>query len=403
MTIIFENDNRQLQRFASHAQESRGRLFPEKESESRTAFQRDRDRIIHSTAFRRLKHKTQVFVYHVGDHYRTRLTHSLEVSQIARTLCRSLGLDDDLGEALALAHDLGHTAFGHAGEAALDRKLSDIGAGGFDHNAQTIRIVTKLETRYVEFDGLNLSWETLEGLAKHNGPLILETEPHNSALPWGLSEYNELHDLELSTYPSAEAQVAALSDDMAYNSHDIDDGLRADLFPLEALEELALLRPIISETKDVAQGFEPSRLIHEMTRRLIGTLVNDLVAESKTRLIAFNPATVDDIRKAGRALIGFSAEVEAGLQDLNQFLRTHMYAHYKVERMTRYARQVIFDLFDLYVEEPNLLPPAWSTKMIDRDAIGRARVIGDYIAGMTDRYALKEHGRHFGRQDFGQY
>ncbi|CAN0459054.1 unnamed protein product, partial [Discosporangium mesarthrocarpum] len=368
---------------------SRGRVHEEPESPTRSVFQRDRDRVIHSGAFRRLKHKTQVFVYHEGDYYRTRLTHSLEVAQIARSLARSLALDEDLAEALALAHDLGHTPFGHAGEEALDEVMAP--HGGFDHNGQTLRIITTLEARYAEFDGLNLTWETLEGIAKHNGPLFA----HGAAeeLPWALSEYTSKHDLHLTTWPSAEAQVAALSDDIAYHSHDVDDGLRAGLFAVSDLADVPILGPILREVQTRYPELDASRLIHEIGRRLINVMVNDLLAETFRRLCDATPASPDDVRQFGAPLVGFSPQIERDNRALKEFLFERMYRHYRVNRMTSKARRVVADLFTLYVDEPECLPAEWRVGAEQADKTLRARHVADYIAGMTDRFALDEHRR----------
>jgi dGTPase len=363
---------------------SRGRVFSEPESPTRTAYQRDRDRIIHSGAFRRLKHKTQVFVYHEGDYYRTRLTHSLEVAQIARSLARSLCVDEDLAEALALAHDLGHTPFGHAGEEALDEMMRP--HGGFDHNGQTIRIITSLEARYAEFDGLNLTWETLEGIAKHNGPLT-------GGLPWALAEYVRNHDLELRTWPGIEAQIAALSDDIAYHSHDVDDGLRAGLFGVEDLAGVPILGPILADVRKRYPDLDETRRIHEIGRRLINVMVNDLLAETRYRLSDALIRTVDDVRHHGGPLVAFTDQLAADNQALREFLFERMYRHYRVNRMTSKARRVVSDLFRLYVDEPECLPEEWQAGAEQEDRTLRARHVADYIAGMTDRFALDEHRR----------
>src|SRR5712672_345512 len=333
--------------YASKPEESRGRLYPEAEHPSRTAFQRDRDRILHSTAFRRLQYKTQVFVYHEGDHYRTRLTHSLEVAQIARTISRALGLNEDLAEALALGHDLGHTPFGHAGEDALGAVMQPF--GGFDHNAQRLRILTRLERHYAAFDGLNLAWETLEGTVKHNGPLIgrAGTKP----LPKTIAEYVARHDLELATWPGAEAQVAAMSDDIAYNNHDIDDGLRAGLFAVEDLAEVPLVGPVFDEVAKRYPGLEESRLIHESIRRLIDLMVRDLVEETRQALAASTPKSADDIRHLGRPIAAFSEAMRNHDRALKRFLYERMYRHARVNRMTSNARRVVSELFRLFLAE----------------------------------------------------
>ena len=382
-----------LARYACDPAASRGRFHAEPESAGRSAFQRDRDRVIHCSAFRRLKHKTQVFVYHEGDYYRTRLTHSLEVAQIARTIARALGLNEDLAEALALAHDFGHTPFGHAGESALDAAMAQY--GGFDHNAQTLRILTKLEHRYAEFDGLNLTWETLEGLVKHNGPL---SGPHASSqrpLPAAIAEYVAQHDLGLDTWPSAEAQVAALSDDIAYNSHDIDDGLRAGLFAIPDLLGLPLVGPAIREVTSAYPGLQESRVIHETLRRMIGAMVGDLLSETRRRLAAAAPASADAVRALATPVAAFSSELQAADRDVKAFLYRRMYRHHRVNRMTSKARRVVTALFDLFMADMSLLAEDWQHRADGKDAAGRARVIADYIAGMTDRYALNLYAELF--------
>ncbi|MBL28810.1 MAG: deoxyguanosinetriphosphate triphosphohydrolase [Rhodospirillaceae bacterium] len=373
--------------FATRPAQIRGRLYSEPESATRTAFQRDRDRIVHSAAFRRLEYKTQVFVYHEGDNYRTRLTHSLEVAQIARSISRQLGLDEDLAEALALAHDLGHTPFGHAGEDALDAAMAAF--GGFDHNAQTLRIVTRLERKYADFDGLNLTWETLEGVVKHNGPL-----PRDGA-PTYILEYDAGHAMELDTWPGAEAQVASLADDIAYNNHDIDDGLRADLFSIEALKALPMVGEVFAEVEARYPGLERRRLVHEAIRRLINRMVADLLTESRRRIEALAPDSVEAVRHLGQPLIGFSEEMRANDRALKTFLFENMYRHYRVNRMASKARRVIAELFDLLLGEPDCLPTAWRERAAAAGSPETARVVADYIAGMTDRYALEEHQRLF--------
>lgn len=384
-----------LASFACHPEQSRGRRHKEAESDTRSPFQRDRDRIIHSEAFRKLKYKTQVFVYHEGDNYRTRLTHSLEVSQIARTVARVIGLNEDLAECLALAHDLGHTPFGHAGEDALQDVMEDF--EGFDHNAQALRIVTKLEKRYVQFDGLNLTWETLEGMVKHNGPLV--GFPGAKPLPLAIRSYAEKDDLELDGYPSAEAQVAALADDIAYNNHDIDDGLRAGLFTIEDLAEVPLVGPVFAEVKRDFPDIDPSLHIHEAVRRLIGLMVRDLISETKRRIAEFNPQSVDEVRRLGRPLAAFSADMVANDKALKRFLFSNMYRHYKVNRMTSKAKRVVRQLFTLLLDEPECLPPEHQALCKDRSRTEIARVVADYVAGMTDRTALDEYRRLFDMQE----
>jgi dGTPase len=359
----------------------------------RTAFQRDRDRIVHSAAFRRLKYKTQVFVYHEGDYYRTRLTHSLEVAQIARTLARALGANEDLTETLALAHDLGHPPFGHAGEQALDKAME--GYGGFDHNAQALRVLTSLEQRYAEFDGLNLTWETLEGVAKHNGPLTGALAKSAKPVPEAIAEYVAGHDLELDTHAGLEAQIAALSDDIAYRNHDLDDGLRAGLFPLADVEEVALIGPLIAKLRKRYPRIENSRLIHESIRRLIDRMVSDSLAETRARLDKAGAGTPCELRRLGRPVVAFSASLRKQDESLKSFLFERMYRHYRVNRTTAKARRVVREIFDLYIGQPDCLPGEWRKLAGDPQTQTTARVVCDYIAGMTDRYALEEHRRLF--------
>jgi len=384
--------------YASDPAQSRGRLHAEPESPTRNAFRRDCDRIIHSAAFRRLAHKTQVFVYHEGDHYRTRLTHTLEVAQIARSLARALGLDEDLAEALALAHDLGHPPFGHAGERALDECLARY--GGFDHNAQALRIVTDLERRYAAFDGLNLSWETLEGLVKHNGPLIgRDGAPVGRyvrlGVPAPIIAYSKNQDLELETYASAEAQVAALSDDIAYDAHDIDDGLRADLFTLEDISAVPLVGSIVSTIDARYPDIDPARRVHETGRALITRMIEDVIAESGRRVAMLQPRSVVEVRKAPRPVVGFSPAMEKSDRDIKGFLYPRMYHHDRVVRVMADAEHVVCDLFARYTATPADLPPEWGDGITRADETTRARRIADYIAGMTDRYALIEHAKYF--------
>jgi len=377
-----------LAAYACRPEESRGRLHPEPESPSRSVFQRDRDRIIHSSAFRRLQYKTQVFVYHEGDHYRTRLTHSLEVAQIARSIARRLGLNEDLAEALSLAHDLGHTPFGHAGEDALNEVMKEF--GGFRHNDQTLRVLTKLEHRYAGFDGLNLTWETLEGIAKHNGPLKGELTPT-------LANYVKQHDLELATWPAAEAQVAALADDIAYDNHDTDDGLRAGLFAIADLAEVPLLGPVFVEVDKLHPGIEETRRIHEAIRRLIDRMIGDVVAESLRRIAALKAQSAADIRRHTAAVIAFSPGMREQERGLRRFLFERMYRHYRVNRMASKARRIVQELFRLLHAEPQCLPTEWQSQAAGAGARETARIVADYIAGMTDRFALDEHYRLFDR------
>ena len=383
---------RPLAPWATRSDATRGRLHPESESASRSVFQRDRDRIIHSTAFRRLKHKTQVFVNHEGDHHRTRLTHSLEVAQIARSIARTLALDEDLAEALALAHDLGHTPFGHAGEEALDAAMRDF--GGFDHNAQTLRILTKLEHRYAEFDGLNLTWETLEGAVKHNGPLLHAGRTLDD-LPAAIVEFSRDRDLELDTHAGPEAQVAAISDDIAYNNHDIDDGLRAGLFAIPDLLGLPLVGDMFREVRRRYPVIDEARLIHEAVRRLINAMVEDVVGETRRRIAAARPRDAAALRALPLPVADFSPAMADANRALKGFLFERMYRHWRVNRMTSKARRVVADLFGLLFREPECLPDEWRPRAIDHDERGRARVVADYIAGMTDNYALGEHRRLF--------
>jgi dGTPase len=386
--------------YACDPDRSRGRLVDEPPSKTRSPFRRDCDRVIHSTAFRRLKHKTQVFVFHEGDHYRTRLTHTLEVAQIARALARQLGLDEDLTETLALAHDLGHPPFGHAGERALDACLRD--HGGFDHNAQTLRVVTALEHRYPEFDGLNLTWESLEGIVKHNGPL---TTPRGAAvgryrehgIPSGISDYVATYDLELWSFASLEAQVAAIADDIAYDAHDIDDGLRAGLFGVDDLKVMPLTADMIADIARHYPDLDDIRRGAELVRELISYLIGAVVSETGRRLQAARPASVDDVRNHGEALVAFppqAAQAEAGIK---AFLKQHMYRHSRVMRVMGDAERILFDLFARYQKMPGDLPAEWLPPdggHAETETV-RARRIGNFIAGMTDRFALTEHQRLF--------
>lgn len=377
--------------YASKPEESRGRLHPEPEHAMRSPFQRDRDRIIHSTAFRRLTHKTQVFVYHEGDHYRTRLTHSLEVAQIARTIARALALDEDLAETLALAHDLGHTPFGHAGEEALDAEMARF--GGFSHNDQTLRILTRLERRYAAFDGLNLTWESLEGTVKHNGPL--RGAGIERPVPPTIAEYDHAHPLALDSFPGAEAQVAALADDIAYNNHDIDDGLRAGLFAVVDLADVPLAGPVFHDVASRYPGLEEPRLIHESIRRMIDRMVGDLIGETRRRLADSGAASADGVRAHTAPVAGFSDEMRRNDRALKQFLFERMYRHDRVNRMSANARRVVRDLFSLYLAEPQRLPQEWRSIAAGPDDPQTARIAADYLAGMTDRFALDEHRRLF--------
>ena len=384
--------------YACDPERSRGRLFSEPPSKTRSPFRRDCDRVIHSTAFRRLKHKTQVFVFHEGDHYRTRLSHTLEVAQIARALARQLGLDEDLTETLALAHDLGHPPFGHAGERALDACLQ--AHGGFDHNAQALRVVTALEHRYPDFDGLNLTWESLEGIVKHNGPL---TEASGAAasryrdhgIPSGISDYNQTYDLELWSFASLEAQVAAIADDIAYDAHDIDDGLRAGLFGVDDLKVMPLTAEIIAGIDKRYPGLDHVRRGAELVRELISCLIGAVVSEARKRLEIAQPQSVDDVRRYGDQLIAFSAEVAEAEAAIKGFLKLRMYRHQWVMRIMGDAEQIVADLFARYQKNPSDLPAEWLEGAKDETGSARARRIGNFIAGMTDRFALIEHQRLF--------
>ena len=391
--------------YAARAELTRGRLHAEPESRARTPFQRDRDRVIHAVAFRRLKHKTQVFISHEGDHFRTRLTHSLEVAQIARTLARTLQLDEDLAECLALAHDLGHPPFGHTGEDVLKDCMAPF--DGFDHNAQTLRLLTKLERRHAAFDGLNLTWETLEGVVKHNGPLTGALARKREPLPAAIVEYADSHDLWLDSFPSLEAQVAAIADDIAYNNHDVDDGLRAGVIDFAAARDL----PLIGEALRRAEALYPQAprgvLIAEAVSDLIGAMVEDVLAETRRRLARVAPQDADAVRRAGEALCGFSPAMDSDLQGLRAFLHENMYRHFKVNRARSQAKRIIKSLFDLFFSEPETLPPEWRgryerARAADGAADGGgarlARVVCDYIAGMTDRYAVREYRRLFGAE-----
>ena len=384
--------------YASLPEETRGRVHPDAEGDFRSAFARDRDRIIHTQAFRRLKHKTQVFVYHEGDHYRTRLTHTIEVAQVARSITRALGLDEDLAEALALAHDLGHTPFGHAGERELDLLMQPY--GGFDHNAQSLRILTSLERRYAAFDGLNLTWETLEGLVKHNGPLVnREGDPvgryRAHGLPEAIIDYASGHDLELYSFSSAEAQVAAISDDIAYNAHDIDDGLRAGLFGLIDLGDVPLAGEALAEVLKRYPDLEHDRAVHETVRRVMSAMVFDVVRETGRRADDLQPRSAADVRNLEEALVRFSGQMQQSNQMLQSFLNERMYRHEKVDQIMDRARRVMRALFDAYMNDPKLLPQSWRDEAHPADTARYARQVCDFIAGMTDRYALDQHKRLF--------
>jgi dGTPase len=369
--------------YAARAEASRGRLHPEPESATRSPFQRDRDRIIHSSAFRRLQYKTQVFVNHEGDFFRTRLTHSIEVAQIARSIARALRVDEDLTEALALGHDLGHPPFGHAGEEALNVAMKPF--GGFDHNAQSLRVVTLLESRYAAFDGLNLTWETLEGLVKHNGPL---PKP-----PAYIAEYNERHRLDLGTQAGLEAQIAALADDIAYHSHDLDDGLRARLFTPEDIAHLPVVREALAAARVASLDVPPSRLRHETVRRVIDAMVTDLIQETDRRLAKLDPGSADAVRRAKRRMVAFGEGMAEANQAIKDFLFARMYRHWRVNRMTGKARRLTEEVFRLLHGDPSMLPDDWRARAGEAGTVRAATIVGDYVAGMTDRYAMDEHRR----------
>jgi dGTPase len=373
-------------------------LFAEHMSSFRSPFQRDRDRIIHSSAFRRLKHKTQVFVEHEGDYYRTRLTHSIEVAQVARTISGVLGLNTDLAEAIALAHDLGHTPFGHTGEDALGLLMDPY--GGFDHNAQALRIVTRLERHYADFDGLNLTWESLEGIAKHNGPVRGPNadKKHDGPLPYALAEVNAAWDLELDTHASAEAQVAAIADDVAYSHHDLHDGLRSGLFTEDDLMDLPVTGPAFAEVDRLYPGLDKMRRRHEALRRVFGRMVEDVIAVAQNRLAAAQPKSVEDIRHLGTTVIRFSKPLYQELKAIRSFLFHRMYRAPSVMRERAKVTTIVNDLFPLFMAQPELLPAEWRADVAAaQDPVTLARIVADYVAGMTDRFAIQEHARLTGR------
>jgi dGTPase len=376
--------------YAENYAASRGRKVAEDESRTRTPFARDRDRIIHATAFRRLKEKTQVFVAHEGDHFRTRLTHSLEVAQIARSLATALGLDPDLAETIALAHDLGHPPFGHAGEDELQVQMQ--GFGGFDHNVQTFRVVTKLERRYPRFDGLNLTWETLEGVIKHNGPVADKLDRPSWA---AIAEFDAEYGLRLSTWASAEAQVAALADDIAYNNHDVDDGVQAGLFFLKELLDVPLIGPHIWSAMQDYPDCDQAIIRLEAVRRMIGAMVDDVLAETRRRADGLGVESPEEVRNLDHALVAFSRDMVEDLSQLRAFLMERMYRHWKVNRTRSQARRILAEMFQLFMAEPDVLPAEWSERAMERDETRRARVVCDYIAGMTDRFAIEEHRKLF--------
>ncbi|MBL0374894.1 deoxyguanosinetriphosphate triphosphohydrolase [Rhizobium sp. KVB221] len=381
--------------YAANPWQSRGRLFAEGSSPTRSDFQRDRDRIVHTTAFRRLKHKTQVFIAADGDHYRTRLTHTIEVAQVARALARALKLDEDLAEGVALVHDFGHTPFGHTGEDALHAVLEPY--GGFDHNAQSLRIVTKLERRYAEFDGLNLTWESLEGLVKHNGPLVgPDGQGTRGPVPQPILDYCAIHDLELENHASLEAQVAAIADDIAYNTHDIDDGLRSGYLTFQMLEEVPFLDKLMQEVRDLYPSLEASRFTHEIMRRQITRMVEDVIGVAQTRLRQHRPESADDVRKAGLTFASFSDELAVTDKQIKKLLFTHIYRHPDIMRIRAGAAQIVTDLYHAFMIEPREMQSHyWYDTIQTMPEHVKARHVGDYLAGMTDTYAIAAHRRLF--------
>jgi len=385
-----DEKSRQRAPFAEDWRASKGRRYPEAESRTRTPFARDRDRIIHTSAFRRLKEKTQVFVAHEGDQYRTRLTHSLEVSQIARSIAGAMGLDADLAETIALAHDLGHPPFGHAGEDELSNQM--MGLGGFDHNVQTFRVVTDLENRYPSFPGLNLTWETLEGVVKHNGPVsALLEQPAWKAIV----DFDADYVLDLGGWASAEAQVAALSDDIAYNNHDVDDGLQAGLFRLSELEDVPLIGPILFAVRQDFPDLDERLTRLEAVRRMIGTMIDDVLTETAQRAESAKVGSAEDVRGLGKALVAFSPPMNHDLSRLRAFLYERMYRHWRVNRTRSQARRILAEMFQLFLREPDVLPSEWGVRAQAANETGKARLVCDYIAGMTDRYAIEEHRKLF--------
>ena len=389
----------ELAPYAAHPEESRGRLYNEAPCPTRNVYQRDRDRIVHSTAFRRLIHKTQVFLYHEGDHYRTRLTHSLEVAQIGRTLARVLCLNEDLVEAISLAHDLGHTPFGHSGEDALNEAMATV--GGFDHNAQSLRIVTFLEHRYVSFRGMNLSWETLEGIVKHNGPLIERNGAPlaryaENGLPLAIRAYMQVQDLRLDTQPSLEGQIAALADDIAYNNHDIDDGFRAGYIAVKELEEVPIAGRMMALVRARHGDLPDSPLVYEMNRRMIASMVQDVLVETEARIANAKPSTIEDIRRYGEPLAQFSEKMAAEIADLRRFLFAKVYKNAAIVRKMTEAQRVLRELYDYFTEHPEDMNLETGRKAEIADPIARQRAVGDFVAGMTDMFALKKHAALLG-------
>lgn len=392
MTQYMQDMQGDLAPYATRAEATRGRLVSEPPSETRSEFQRDRDRIIHSGGFRKLRNKTQVFIENEGDYYRTRLTHSLEVAQIAGSIARALDLNEDLTDAIALAHDLGHTCFGHAGENALARVMEPY--GGFSHNEQTVRVLTQQEHRYLDFDGLNLTWETLEGVIKHNGPLLPEKD--GKTVPATIMELNDAFDMELSHYASAEGQVAALADDVAYNTHDIDDGYRAGFFGFDDLKKLPLFGPILEDVCRKYPKAEKQRIVSAVVRQVIGSMVTDILDTSRANIARLKPASPQDVRKAKEQIVSFSFAMQGNIRVLRGFLEERVYGHSRVNRVCAKSERIVQDMFDFLMRQPNCLPNEWFSRLAGaQDESLKARVIADYIAGMTDRFAVQEHRRLF--------
>ncbi len=394
MTEYMKDMAADLAPYATRAEETRGRLFPESPSETRTEFQRDRDRIIHSGGFRKLRNKTQVFIENEGDYYRTRLTHTLEVAQIARSVARALGLNEDLTEAIALAHDLGHTCFGHAGEWALSKLMKPY--GGFSHNEQTLRVLTAQEHRYLEFDGLNLTWEALEGVVKHNGPLLPEKD--GKVLDQSIADFNEKFDLELNYYASAEAQLASLADDIAYNTHDIDDGYRAGFFTYDDLKKIPLFGPILEDISRSHPNAEKERVVSSVVRQVFGSMVTDLLDTTRANVARLKPSSAHDVRKAKEQIVNFSFAMQGNIRVLKNFLQERVYGHSSVNQVCAKSERLVTEMFTFLMERPDCLPNKWFAMMeagMNTDDTIKARVIADYIAGMTDRFAVHEHRRFF--------
>lgn len=394
MTEYMQDMRAELAPYATRAEETRGRLFPESPSETRTEFQRDRDRIIHSGGFRKLRNKTQVFIENEGDYYRTRLTHSLEVAQIARSAARALGLNEDLTDAISLAHDLGHTCFGHAGEGALSGLMESF--GGFSHNEQTLRVLTQQEHRYLDFDGLNLTWETLEGVIKHNGPLLPEKEDKPVAA--SITEFNEKFDLELNHFASAEAQIAALADDIAYNTHDIDDGYRAGFFDYDDLKKLPLFGPILEDIRRTHPDASKTRIVSSVVRQVIGSMVTDMLDTTRANVARLKPSSAHDVRKAKEQIVNFSFAMQGNIRVLRNFLEERVYGHSDVNRVCAKSERIVKEMFIFLMERPDCMPNKWYDLLdagMNTDDAVKARVVADYIAGMTDRFAVQEHRQFF--------